>query len=183
MLLLESDFLRRAESSIDNQNIPPPESNLPRLLQFQFLVASTLAQYNPALALSLLNYICAATKESEIATGLNIHASTLLSSIGTERPPTQRRYKCGILASKYWVNAKASAPKNLVVQSERTASYVPSVNPNFNQQISKVRLVSALDFDNAFRHFVTQTRADENVVTTAIPIRSPRALRGAPGRS
>lgn len=57
------------------------ERNFPRLLYFQFLVATIALQNNHPLALSLLKYVCAATKETKSTAVFNIQASVVLSSL------------------------------------------------------------------------------------------------------
>jgi hypothetical protein len=58
-------------------------SNLPRLLFFQFLVATCVLQHRQLqpLALSLLQYICAATRDAKSTAVFNIQASVVLSSL------------------------------------------------------------------------------------------------------
>lgn len=56
------------------------DDNLPRLLQFQFLVASTQIDRNRALALQLLNFVCTASN-TPASRDFNIQATALRSSI------------------------------------------------------------------------------------------------------
>lgn len=60
------------------------DSDLPRLVQFLLLVASTQVFRNTALALSMLNFVCSVT-DVPSSRDFNLQATALRSSIGRFR--------------------------------------------------------------------------------------------------
>ncbi|KAI5815555.1 hypothetical protein BZA77DRAFT_369945 [Pyronema omphalodes] len=111
--------------------------NLPRLLFFQFLVATFVMQHRQLqpLALGLLQYICAATKDAKSTAVFNIQASVMLSS--------------------------------LLAQVNTNVSYVPIVNIRSAKQVLKARLLAAQAFESRFQSFISQGRETTNWAISA----------------